>query len=143
MVAVAFSEKLAGALGFGSGGGQHPLSLTVRARARTFRQLLAAQLDIAGWVQAPGFADQRPLAGSIRLQPPRTLRYRFAFRDNHDKLHRFDGERRISLGGLPVAVTVLQGRLDDAEGSTVAWAILRFDVRADLPDLIRSLSIER
>ena len=67
------------------------------------------------------------------------LRYQVEFTTNENEPHRFDGERKLSLKGLPVALTVLRGQITSGDGKSVGRALLRFDLRNELPRFLRSI----
>jgi hypothetical protein len=136
-----FSETMSGSYRLAdSQDEERPLSFSVRARSRSWLRFLRDPvMDIEGEVDAEGLADHKHLRGTLGLYLVKdgTLSYAFAFRDNGGRRCAFEGKKRVSLGSLPESMTVLPGRLL-REGAPIAEAHLRFDLRGDLVDFVRS-----
>jgi hypothetical protein len=121
--------------------GVRPMSFTVRVRVpgllRFARKPIA---NIEGEVDAQGFADHRPLKGTLEMDVlrKRTLEYAFAFEANDGASYAFEGKKTIVLRELAESMTVLPGEIKTASGKPIARALLRFDLRSDLVRFLRS-----
>jgi hypothetical protein len=121
-------------------GTEHPLTLTIRANVRDVKRfVLDPTAEITGEIDAAGFADHRPLRGTLEINPflKRRLVYDFRFPDNDDRDCRFHGEKEIEPTRLIATMTTLPGTIfvDDEE---TARAVVRFHIRADLIKMLRS-----
>lgn len=119
-----------------------PMSFTIRARSAGLPQFLREPIAwIEGEVDAEGFADHRPLRGTLGLDVIRTgrLPYAFSFECNEGRPHRFEGHKTIAWSSLIESMTVLPGRIVDIErGKEIGEAELRFDLVNDLGKFLRS-----
>lgn len=147
MIGLSFNETMSG--------GYHlltapdidrPMHFTVKASLPSLRSVLSAPIfSIEGEVFAQGFAEHRPLHGSLKIDPLRekVIAYDFAFTGDDGAKYSFRGQKTLSTGNLLVAMTVLPGLLCDAAGAEVGQALLRFDVRSDLVKFLRSFRLVR
>jgi hypothetical protein len=123
----------------GPGGGQ--MRLTARASAPSLLRHLQdglAQLD--GTLDMEGFADDVPVSGTLEIRPltKKLIRYQFSFVGNDGNPYQFAGQKDIRLADLAGTITTLAGAVTDAQGTEVARATLRFDVKADLVAFLTS-----
>ena len=121
------------------------MSLTVRAHVHDLRRfLLDPTAEIEGEVDAEGFADHRPLRGTLEINPVirGKLIYDFEFPDNGARECRFHGEQDLEALRLVSTITTLPGSIFVAEEEH-ARAVLRFQVRRDLVRLLRSFRPKR
>ena len=115
--------------------GAKPLSLSLRWHARSLMAALRQGVSLSGQVDAEGLADARPLSGSVTMPERHQLIYRFSFEDNDGDELVLQGRRRLTLGGLPAAITVVEGHMT-RRGAVLAHACLRLDVRAAILQLM-------
>lgn len=120
------------------------ISFSIRARSLALPRLVVEPMAfIEGEIDAEGFADHRPLRGSLGLDVLRTgrLPYAFTFECNEGRPHRFEGHKTIVWSKLVESMTVLPGRIIDvAEGREVGDARLRFHLQGDLAKFLRSFT---
>jgi hypothetical protein len=128
-----FHETLTGSLHVLSKAEAAPMSFTIRARTRGFGVTRRAELEIEGEVDAEGFADHRPLRGSIDVGAllRRAIPYSFEFTGNDGAPYTFAGEKTLAPGALVASFSLLPGEIRTAGGALVGRALLRFDVRSD------------
>ncbi len=147
MIGLTFRETMSGGYHLSSSPGvDRPMFFTIQARLRTLRSLLRTPiLDIEGAVFAEGFADHKPLRGTLTIDPlrARLLVYLFDFESNDGARHTFQGRKTLDEGDLLHAMTVLPGSIYDAAGKEVAQALLRFDLRSDIVQFLRSFRLVR
>ncbi len=120
---------------------ERPMAFTVRARTRGLVSFLRTPVaDIEGEVDAEGFADHRPLRGTLLLSAlrRRTLEYAFEFTSNDGRACAFEGKKTLADSSLVDAMTVLPGVLVERGGAEIGRALLRFDLRGQLLRFLRS-----
>ena len=125
-------EDLAGGYGLGDGAApcDQALSLSLSARACDVPGLLRGRpMPVEGLLHAEGLGAPCAARGSVCLERGPRLRYWLELVDREGRLLRLEAKRRLSLLGVPVPITVVQGRIEDAEGRIVGRATLRFDPR--------------
>lgn len=143
MASFTFAETMAGSFRL-SGERERPMSFTIRARSRSLGRFAARrEVEIEGEVDAEGFADHRPLRGTLGMDVLATgkLPYAFDFTDNRGRAHRFVGQKVVRLRDLVGSMTNLRGALLDENGHEVGEAELRFDLRADIGRFLRSFRL--
>ncbi len=136
-----FRESLAGSYHtLASPGDEHPMQIRVEAQVEdVLRFALDPTLALTGEVEARGFADGTPLRGSLTLAPLRgKIVWDFRFPANDGRDARFHGEVDIDLLRPALTLSQLPGSLYLGE-TEVARAVLRFDLRGDLPRLLASV----
>lgn len=140
-------ETLTGSLRLAANPGhERSLSLTFRGDSGPIRRFLRRPtLAIEGEIDAEGFADHRPIQGSIELATLRAgrLPYAFSFAANDGTILHFTGERTLRSAALMSSFTLLPGTIADAQGSPVGQALLRFDLRSELSNLLSSFRLTR
>jgi hypothetical protein len=122
-------------------GDERPMSITVTARVHDVTSFaLDPTANIAGEIDAPGFADHRALDGTLEINPllRQKVIYDFSFPDNDGRECRFHGEQDLSLLRPVSAVTTLPGSIY-VEDREHARAVLRLSLREDLLKMLRSL----
>jgi hypothetical protein len=95
---------------------------------------------LAGTIDAEGLARSREVEGTLRfaLIQERRVPYRFAFRGDDGRLYELSGQKEWT-GLAPVtSMTLLPATLRDERGEELGRATLRFDLRADWADWMRS-----
>jgi hypothetical protein len=120
---------------------ERAIEFTVRARVAGLRQFLKDKLaHLEGEVHLEGFADHRPLEGTLALKLPgeRRLTYDFTFRANDGESCRFHGQKDVTMIALFETMTTLPASVYDQAGREIARAVLRFDVRESFPTFLRS-----
>jgi hypothetical protein len=98
---------------------------------------------LAGTIDAEGLASGREVEGTLgfRLIDERRIPYRFAFRGNDGRRYELSGQKEWS-GLAPVeSMTLLPATLLDEYGAELARATLRFDLRADFGQWLRSFRL--
>lgn len=97
-----------------------------------------------GQVWIDGVANGVPAEGVLEMSPLRRRRLRYAFDFEVDgKKHRFDGHKTLTLRKPLRGWTTLPGKVFGPDGDEVASAVLRFHLRRDLLDLVRSFRLRR
>ena len=139
MLAAREIQSGAFALGADASHLDRPMTLYLGWRVRSLRTLARDGIELEGEMHAPGFADHQCARGRLTMPARGRLRYQVEFTTNENEPHRFDGERKLSLKGLPVALTVLRGQITSGDGKSVGRALLRFDLRNELPRFLRSI----
>ena len=88
-------------------------------------------MDIDGFVTMAGFADNKPLHGTleIALHTRRELVYKFEFTGNDGKIYRFEGHKTdISITTVAKTMTTLYSKVYN-NGDEIADAVLHFDLK--------------
>ncbi len=141
------TETLAGRVRLVADGKERPITLTIRARSGPIAAFLRRPgLFITGVLDAPGFASQRALMGSLdatKLLAERRLAYAFHFAADDGAMYTFTGEKSFVPRNFVVSFTLLAGVIHDARGALVGDVLLRFDLRGDLVRFAKSLRITR
>ena len=96
---------------------------------------------LTGRVRAEGLATDAPIAGTLglRIVTDRRLPYDLSFVGDDGLHYRLRGQNELSLLALSEAFSALPASLYDAAGTEIARATLRFDLRADLGKMLRSV----
>jgi hypothetical protein len=123
---------------------ERALSFTIDARAKSIRRFARDKTwAITGTVDAEGLATRQPLEGTLvfRLLDERRLPYRFSFQGDDGERYELSGQKEWS-GLAPVeSMTLLPASLYDADGTELARATLRFDLRSDLAGWMKSFRL--
>lgn len=117
-------------------------SFTVEARAdSTLRHLRDGKATLRGTLEADGLAAEAPIEGTLTVAPVtrRLIAYEFTFTGDDDKAYRFSGQKTIRLRDLTRSFTELSGEIYDETGAPIATSVTRFDLRADLFQLLTSV----
>jgi hypothetical protein len=120
---------------------ERAISFKLSARVTGIRQFLRDKLArVEGEVTIEGFAEQRPLEGTLALKllDERRLTYDFTFRANDGKSYRFHGQKDVTLIAPVDTMTTLPASIYDPAGGEIARAVLRFDTRGTLLTFLRS-----
>jgi hypothetical protein len=120
---------------------ERPIAFSLGARVAGIRQFLKDKMArVEGTVSIEGFADERPLEGTLclKLLEERRLTYDFSFRANDGEKYRFHGQKDVTMIALAQTMTTLPASLYDAKGTEIARAVLRFDLRGSLRPFLRS-----
>src|SRR5580700_11159702 len=120
---------------------ERAISFTIGVRVAGIRQFLKDKLArIEGEVYVEGFAEHRPLEGTLALKllDERRLTYDFTFRGNDGNPYRFHGQKDVTLNAIHDTMTTLPASIYDASGRELARAVLRFDVRGTMAEFLRS-----
>jgi choline dehydrogenase-like flavoprotein len=95
-----------------------------------------------GTVSVAGLAQDAPAGGARELSPHwrRTIRYAFGFDGQDGRRYRFEGTKTIRWLRALTTWTTLPGRVvREEDGRCVADVVARFDLRAQLGALVRSV----
>lgn len=120
---------------------ERAMSFTIGAYAPSLLQYLRdKKVQIQGEVDIEGFAEHRPLRGTMQLDPlvGRRVVYEFTSTDDQDRTFRFVGQKNIELLHFADTITNLPGEIFDAAGRRIGEARLRFDARSDLGKFLGS-----
>jgi hypothetical protein len=124
---------------------ERAIAVRITAHARDIPTLLAKkEWRIEGTIDLDGFADARPLEGTLgfKLLDERRLPYRFWFTANDRKRYELRGQKDWSPVSPIESMTVLPASLYDEAGREIGRATLRFDLRNDLGAMLKSLRLE-
>jgi hypothetical protein len=99
--------------------------------------------ELTGVVRIDGLARRVPGRGRIEISPwyRRSVRYVFDFTGDDGKRYRFDGAKRVTLRRHLVGWTTLPGHVYDEDGNVWGDALLRFSLRRELRNLLRSVVV--
>lgn len=120
------------------------LTLTLRVVVDELRPLGAGFRGHAtGRVAAEGVAEDAEVEGVVEMRFARERRqiYDLRFRGDDGEVVRLRGQKDFLLHSGLDALTVVAAGLFDAEGEEMGRAVLRFDARADLDSMARSLRV--
>jgi hypothetical protein len=119
------------------------LELVVSAKASR-ETLRAPALGVTGTVDLEGFATKRPCEGKVALKIANEQRipYDLRFTGDDGRPYQLFGQRDLSVPRLADALTTLQASVCDEKGREVARAVLRFDARSELGQLVRSIRVK-
>jgi hypothetical protein len=120
---------------------ERTIAFSIGARVKGIRQFLKDKnARIEGDVDIEGFADKRPLTGTLglKLLDERRLVYDFMFRANDGHDYRFHGQKDVTVVGLHDTMTTLPASLYDTTGREIGRAVLRFDMQRHLRSFLRS-----
>ncbi len=119
------------------------LSLDVSIdRLRDF--VRAPALRVEGTLSLEGVATARPCTGkiSLRIVNEQRIPYDLRFLGDDGCAYRLCGQRDLTVPKLADALTVLPMSLCDPTAREVGRAVLRFDARTELGQLIRSIRVK-
>jgi len=122
---------------------ERTIALTIEAYARSVVELAQNKtLQISGVIDAEQLASRSRLEGTISYRlSERRIPYRLSFVGDDGHRYELSGQREWS-GLYPIgSMTILPASLHDRSGDEIGRATLRFDVRADLAALLRSLRL--
>jgi hypothetical protein len=99
--------------------------------------------EAVGHVRIDGLAKRAEARGAIKLSPlaERRIRYQFDFTGDDGKPYRFEGIKVTTARRHLRGFTTLPGRVYAADGSLWGRAVLRFSMRRDFGDLVRSVRL--
>jgi hypothetical protein len=121
---------------------ERAVSLTYEAHASDLAEFVRTRTWLlAGTIDAEGLASGR-VDGTLRFAfHERRVPYRFAFRGDDGRRYELCGQKEWT-GLAPVtSMTLLPATLLDERGEELARATLRFDLRADWADLMKSIRL--
>lgn len=120
------------------------ISFTIRAVVHDLLDFVRdRRAEIVGEVDVEGFADHRPMRGTLEIDPllGRRLVYDFALTANDDRKVRFVGRKSVDLLRPLETMTTLPAQLLGPAGEVIGEARLRFDARSDLGKWLRSFRL--
>jgi hypothetical protein len=100
-------------------------------------------LHVEGVVSLAGVATARPCSGKIALRVVNEQRipYDLHFTADDGRAYQLYGQRDLTVPKLADALTTLPMSLCDDTGREVGRAVLRFDMRTELVQLLRSIRV--
>jgi hypothetical protein len=141
------TEALVGRLRLVRDDVERPITVTLRGCTGPLGRFVRRPvLTIDGVVDAPGFADQQRLTGSIDARgvvAARRLVYAFTFHGDDGHAYAFAGEKAFVGREIVASFTLLVGAIRDAGGARAGEALLRFDLRSDLGRFAKSFRAAR
>jgi hypothetical protein len=123
---------------------ERALTLSFEAHAADVGEFLRTRTwTLAGTIDAEGLARGREVEGTLRfaLIQERRLPYRFAFRGDDGCRYELSGQKEWTSLAPVTSLTLLPATLVDHRGGEVARATLRFDLRADVVDWVKSFRL--
>jgi hypothetical protein len=141
LVAFSFHEKMEGTVVHEGERFDRPFRFEFDVRAPNVLGFVTTTVGaMEGTVRIDGLAKDVPATGHIELSPVHrnTMRYVFEFTADDGKKYRFDGSKKTTVRRHLVGWTTLPGKVYDADGDVWGEAVLRFSLRRDLRDLLRS-----
>jgi len=100
-------------------------------------------LSVMGEISLEGFATKRPCEGTIALKIANEQRipYDLRFRADDGQSCQLYGQRDLSVPKLADALTTLPASVCDESGREIGRAVLRFDPKNELWELLRSIRV--
>ena len=123
---------------------ERPIQLAVVVRALGLRAFtLHKTAIVTGTIDLQGFADQRPVSGTLAFRhlQERRIPYELHFQGNDTLPYIFRGQRDLRLIALADALTALPGSIYSQDDDEIGRATLRFDWRGELAKVFRSFRI--
>lgn len=118
--------------------------LEIAARVDGLRQFLRDKLAVIdGEIHLADFADGKAIHGTLglKLLDEGRMPYDFRFRGNDGASYRFQGCCELTPIAPADSFTVLPASLYDEARHEIGRAILRFDVRSELMNVVRSFRV--
>jgi len=99
--------------------------------------------EAVGHVRIDGLARHAPARGTLELSPMHrhVIRYVLDFTADDGKVYRFDGSKKTTWRRHLVGWTTLPGKVYADDGGVWGDAVLRFSLRRQLLDLVRSVRV--
>jgi hypothetical protein len=123
---------------------EHALSASVEIHTDDLTEALREKaFRVGGTIDAEGLATARPLTGSVAwsLLHQGRLVYRLAFQGDDGKRYEMTGQKEWS-GLSPIhSLTLLPASLYDEDAEEIGRGTLRFDLRADGVDFLKSFRL--
>ncbi len=120
---------------------ERALNVTFEASTRDLGQFVRSRTwALVGTIDAERLASRREVEGTLAfaLIDERRIPYRFAFLGDDGRRYEFTGQKEWS-GFAPVeSMTLLPATLLDEQGLELGRATLRFDLRADWAEWMKS-----
>ena|SRR6185312_1411222 len=123
---------------------ERALTLKFEARAPDLSELVRTRTWLlSGTIDAERFATASAVDGTVSyaLWDERRVPYRFAFRGDDGRRYELLGQKEWTPLAPLDSFSLLPATLLDERGEELARATLRFDIRADIGDWIRSLRL--
>ena len=120
---------------------ERAIEFTIAARAKDFRKFAKDnECTIDGSVEVEGMAKGKALEGTLglKLWREKRLPYRFTFVADDGKTYELRGQKDFSPLSPVQSMTTLPASLYDEHGEEVARCKLRFDIRNDLRQWLKS-----
>jgi hypothetical protein len=123
---------------------ERALNVTFKASTRDLSEFVRKRTWLLeGTIEAERLASQREIEGTLifALLDERRIPYRIAFRGDDGQRYELTGQKEWS-GFAPVeSMTLLPATLLDERGAELGRATLRFDLRADWADWMKSFRL--
>jgi hypothetical protein len=120
------------------------LTLRYEARAGVLGDFLRHRTwSLSGTIDAERLASSRPVEGTLgfgRIEE-RRFPYRFAFEGDDGRRYELMGQKEWSHLAPVESLILLPATLSDDRGEEIARATLRFDLRADWAEWLRSIRL--
>ncbi|HEY5146469.1 MAG TPA: hypothetical protein VII82_06865 [Polyangiaceae bacterium] len=145
MPSLSFREKMSGSYWrLDAPADERALALTFEARILDLTAFVKTRTwTLSGTIDAEGLARDQALEGKLRfaLVEERRIPYRFAFRGDDGRRYELSGQKEWT-GLAPVAsMTLLAATLIDDRGEELGRATLRFDLRTDGVEWLKSFRL--
>jgi hypothetical protein len=145
MPSLSFREKMSGSYWrLDAPADERALALTFEARILDLTAFVKTRTwTLSGTIDAEGLARDQALEGTLRfaLVEERRIPYRFAFRGDDGRRYELSGQKEWT-GLAPVAsMTLLAATLIDDRGEELGRATLRFDLRTDGVEWLKSFRL--
>lgn len=118
------------------------VSISLRLEVDGLRRFARERKVLAeGTIVAEGLAEHgRPIDGTIawKLFADKRVPYDLAFGGDDGRAYRLRGQREFFMRDALDSLTILPASLYDEAGAEIGRATLRFDLRAELPLLLKS-----
>jgi hypothetical protein len=114
------------------------------AKVDGIRKFLRDKLAVLeGEIDLEGFAEKKPISGTIGLKliDEGRIPYDFRFEGDDGKIYRFQGRCEFTPIAIADSLTVLPASLYDDARHEIGRAVLRFDIRGELMNVVRSFRV--
>lgn len=134
-----FDETMAGTLTLAGEAQPRRILFSLHAEARSgIDYLRDGQTRVDGVISIERLTEAAPLTGTLSILPlSRVIRYELDFAGADGEPLRFVGQKDVRLTALRRTMTVLPGRLLDAEERELGSGEVRFEL-SDLPSFLNS-----
>jgi hypothetical protein len=145
MPSLSFREKMSGSYWLlDAPTEERALTLDFEARVASVADLVKTRTwALAGTIGAEGLARRGELEGTLRfaLIEEQRVPYRFAFRGDDGRRYELSGQKEWTGLAPLVSMTLLPATLIDDRGTELARATLRFDLRTDGLEWMKSFRL--
>jgi hypothetical protein len=146
MLGFHFSETMRGTYHlFSAPVDELPMEFSIQVEGKGMRRFSKEKMArIHGHVEMTGLATHCEIEGRLgfKLLDERRLTYEFSFEGDDHLRYRFRGQKEYSVFRLADSVSLLPASIYDANDVEIGRAILRFDLRGDTKDLLKSFRLK-